>query len=483
MTAIDLIKDGVKPYEHFLKRGSFYPELSGKNIIDFIKCRDKEVLLEGTVGSGKTRAALEKILAIAYKYPGTRILILRKTRKRLSETTLAILEEQALPENHPLTRGAGRHNRSFYDGFGNGSRIVIAGCDDLDAWTAIMGSEWDIILIDEAIEMDKLEYETFLRGLRNNKAPYRQIICLTNPGPPSHWLNQRGNSGQMTRIKATLKDNPRFYSPITNEFTKEGTEYFSTLNKMSGVIKARLVDGLWRSADGIVYTEFNEDKHANKIVNYRDGKFYSLNCGKEEELGGVVHGCIDWGYNDPFVAGVWLYDSQNRLWLLKEFYTTECPLQTIMGIIDKFQSQYKITEWIADTSEKTIIKFIGSKGISISGAQKDIQGGIRLIKNRFANDSIFICANYKEQIDYKLAEKGKPTCIIDELGSYVWSARKPDEPEDKNQHHLDGLRYIVNRLDGIGEPSWHLSETPIYTGSNTYEDPDDIGWRKIGSIV
>ena len=43
-------------------------------------CKDSEVLLAGPAGTGKSRAALEKLHLLALKYPGLRGLMVRKTR-------------------------------------------------------------------------------------------------------------------------------------------------------------------------------------------------------------------------------------------------------------------------------------------------------------------------------------------------------------------------------------------------------------------
>src|SRR6185369_1742308 len=50
--------------------------------------RGLEVLLSGPAGTGKTRGVLEWINHLAWRYPGLRVLIVRKTRASLAESVL-----------------------------------------------------------------------------------------------------------------------------------------------------------------------------------------------------------------------------------------------------------------------------------------------------------------------------------------------------------------------------------------------------------
>src|SRR5260221_4133638 len=93
---------------------------------ELFNCREKECLLAGPAGTGKSRAALEKLYAAAVKYPGMRGLIIRKTRASLSEAALQTWEEHVLPENSPLRNGVTRGARRSYV-LRNGSEINMGG--------------------------------------------------------------------------------------------------------------------------------------------------------------------------------------------------------------------------------------------------------------------------------------------------------------------------------------------------------------------
>ena len=206
-----------------------------------------EVLIEGPAGTGKTRAVLEKLCWYAEKYPGVRILIARATRTSLTESVLVTLEEKILrPMQHPalFSSTASRAMRHSYD-WENGSTIVTGGLDNPER---LYSTEWDIVYVPEATEITEDAWERFARAMRNGKGPYHQRIACCNPGPPSHWLNQRRIRGAMHRLKSRHADNPSC-TP----------EYLAELSRLTGHRRARLFEGRWVAAEGIVFPEFTDE--------------------------------------------------------------------------------------------------------------------------------------------------------------------------------------------------------------------------------
>lgn len=196
-------------------------------------CRKPEVLLVGGAGSGKTMWLCYKALAVAAKYDGARVLICRKTRASLTQSTLVTLEKKVMMGNVP--GGAGRDNRTSYV-LANGSEIVVGGLDNPDR---IMSTEYDWIGLCEATEADLTDWEQLLTRLRNGKVPYQQIVGDCNPGFQAHWLNKRfpaygADTDTMARFFSKHADNPSL-TP----------EYMAILNNLTGHRRARLLEGRW----------------------------------------------------------------------------------------------------------------------------------------------------------------------------------------------------------------------------------------------
>lgn len=206
--------------------------------------RSPEVLLSGPAGTGKSRACLEKLLVLALMNPGMRALMVRKTRVSISSTGLITFREHVAKE----AIGAG-HLRWISGGsapsqyvFNNGSTITMGG---LDTPSRIMSSEYDVIFVQEAIELTLTDWESLTTRLRNNKISFQQIIADTNPAQPTHWLKQRCDVGRTNMYTSLHEDNPTLVDPDTREYTKLGAEYLAKLDNLTGVRYMRLRKGLW----------------------------------------------------------------------------------------------------------------------------------------------------------------------------------------------------------------------------------------------
>ncbi|UQN04852.1 phage terminase large subunit [Deinococcus sp. QL22] len=147
--------------------------------------RESEVVLDGPAGTGKSRSILEKLNALALKYPGMRGLIVRKTRASLTDTTLVTFEDHV----HPAcdTENQQRNVRRSYK-YSNGSELVVGG---MDKAIKIMSSEYDVICAFEATEFHEDDWESMTTRLRNGVMSYQQLLADCNPAAPTHWLNQR----------------------------------------------------------------------------------------------------------------------------------------------------------------------------------------------------------------------------------------------------------------------------------------------------
>ena len=103
---------------------------------------DRESLLEGPAGTGKTMGICWWADRLATKYPKSRSLFLRKTLKSLSASTLVTFQNKILTQYDPVSfyGGSGAEPASFR--YANGSRIVLGGMDNPDK---ILSTEYDFI--------------------------------------------------------------------------------------------------------------------------------------------------------------------------------------------------------------------------------------------------------------------------------------------------------------------------------------------------
>lgn len=279
------------------------PELRGNNRVAFDSTA-REVILSGPAGTGKSRAWLTKAHYAASKYGGARILLLRKTRESMTDSTLVTFERDVLGDGHPLTYGPSREGRHSYQ-YGNGSEIVVAGMKQSgkDMTAKIMSTDYDMILVFEAIEFQLVEWERLLTRLRSGVMPYQQLGGDCNPGAPSHWIWSRKLSGRIEFLESEHKDNPKWYNGT--DWTAAGKDYLATLDLLTGYTRDRLKGGKWVQATGVIFDSWMDPGNVSEEAEYVEGA-------------GAVIWIIDDGYSGQRDENTGLYtaESHPRVFLL-----------------------------------------------------------------------------------------------------------------------------------------------------------------------
>jgi phage terminase large subunit len=98
-------------------------------------------------------------------------------------------------------------------------------------------------------------------------------------------------------------------------------------------------------------------------------------------------------------------------------------------------------------------------GLSTIAAKKDVSTGIEAVQRRLQKDKIGqpalrICQNSVIKRDPELVSIKKPTCLEEEVSTYVWDMRPQpgggntrEAPVKQDDHACDALRYAVAYLD------------------------------------
>ncbi len=419
-----------------------------------LECRDAEVLLSGPAGTGKSRAALEKLHFMALLNPGMRGLIIRKTRESLTSTGLVTWRQKVVAEG--LTTGV----LSFYGGsaaepsqyrYSNGSSIVVGG---MDKAMKIMSSDYDVIYVQEATELTVDDWEALTTRLRNGVVSFQQLIADCNPNTPHHWLNLRAQQGQTTMLNSAHEDNPMLFGP-DGTLTAVGTSYIAKLDALTGVRYLRLRKGLWAAAEGLVYEDFDPAVH---LVD-------SLPSGSEHW---TRWWSVDFGYTNPFVWQSWAEDPDGRMWLYREIYKTQELVEDHARHMIKLTQQRDGT-WVEprpraivcdhDAEDRATLE--RHLGISTVAAHKAKSPGIQAVQSRLrvqpdGKPRIFLVRTALHKPDKHLVDAKKPVSTIDEITGYVWPPNaKPGQREDpvkENDHGMDAMRYIVAERDLRARP-------------------------------
>lgn len=408
--------------------------------------KQTRVLVDGPAGTGKTTAILWYVRIVAEKYPGLRVLLLRETRASMTQSVLVTLEEKVFGPDHPVVQGPTRAFREAYT-LGNGSTLVVGG---LDRPEKLFSSEFDIIVVFEAIETRKDKIETLLRALRNNRRvidgePFHQLIMDTNPGAATHWLNIAANDGWLDRIVSRHTDNPYLWDAEANDWTKAGRSYMEALGGLTGTRRDRLLLGKWVNAEGVVYEEFDDRVHT--IDKMPDGW-----------QAWPKYRAIDFGYNDPFVCQWWAVND-GCAYLYREIYMSRRTVDNHAKQINQLSKgeEYVVTVADHDREDRATLE---SAGIHTQPAYKaDILQGIGTCKQYLrvqpnGKPRLFILRDSLVEADSALRSQHQPTCFREEVDSYVWKKTtdgiSKDAPLDRWNHSMDAARYALAAVDGLG---------------------------------
>lgn len=260
----------------------------------------KQLLICGPAGTGKTFSILLFIHLLARANPGLRILICRQTRVSLTESVLVTFEQEILPATRMefLAYGAKRRGRSSYL-YPNGSEIVLAG---LDEPTRIGSTAWDLIYVNEAIELSEESWDTLGSRLdRPGRTRLGYLIGDTNPGDPSHWLKKRCDEGRTVLWDTTHAANVAMRDE--NGWLKAGILYLANLDRLRGTRRKRLKEGKWSAGEGVWFETFGE-AHQTDRAEYNQAYPVHLAVDSGVHTGAVLFQVqTGWG-SEPPIANV-----------------------------------------------------------------------------------------------------------------------------------------------------------------------------------
>jgi PBSX family phage terminase large subunit len=430
--------------------------------VDAFRYKGPELLYAGPAGTGKSKCLLEKLHAVALKYPGMRGLIVRKTLASLGSTALVTYEEHVAKEhlaNGEVAWFGGSAKEAACYRYKNGSRIVVGG---MDKSMKIMSSEYDLVYVQEATELTEEDWEAITTRLRNGKVPYQQIIADANPDVPTHWLKMRCDTGKTHYIRSRHEDNPILFEQnpdgTTGGLTEVGKNYIAKLDALTGVRYQRLRKGIWCAAEGLVYEEFDPNIHVHKRI-------------AEPPVSWTRYVTVDFGYTNPMVVQFWAVDEDGRLWLYRELYATKTTVEDMAPKIKEAMNLKKAPRprmIICDHDAEGRAVLEKHLGMSTKAAKKSVEDGIQAVKMRMrvsdadGKPRIFLCQDAVIKKDQDLLDRKKPTSTLEEVVGYIWDRGttkaqldgKPpkEQPVKEDDHGMDAMRYMVAELDLRARP-------------------------------
>lgn len=277
----------------------------------FFRAEAANIAYGGARGGGKSWAMRRKLVLLAMRYPGLKLLLLRRTLPELRANHILPLQRELA--GYAAWSGAERAFR-----FPNGSRLVMGYCDSDSDCAQYQGQEYEVIGFEEAtnFEPDWLTFiATCLRTTRTDFAPRIYYTC--NPGGPGHayikrlFIDRAFHDGEdpadYVFIPAKVYDN--------QVLMQRDPGYLKRLEALPPARRRAHLEGDWNVYEGQVFAEWRDDP-----AHYADGKWTHVIEPFDIPNTWRVYRSFDFGYAKPFSVGWWAVDFDGRLYRILELY-------------------------------------------------------------------------------------------------------------------------------------------------------------------
>lgn len=379
--------------------------------------------LFGSAGSGKSRFAAQKELALSFDPTrrGRKTLVVRKVARTLKDSVFAELKGQIydwrLDDCFDLLKSPLEIKNLL-----TGVQFLFIGLDDVEKVKSISGV--DRIWIEEATELTNPTELDQLR-LRLRGFEKVQITLSYNPINEHHWLNteihQKRPVGHKI-IKTTFRDNLKLLAkdPTFAETVERLKDTNPNYYRVYGL-------GEWgRNSEGLVYPDYQVAE------TMPEPQFFGL----------------DFGYNDPcaLVAGAVVDNFAEKK---KDYFVQELLYRThltsndlIVALKDLIPNKRAVI--IADSARPEMIEDLKKAGFNVRGCVK-YKGSVVEGINEVKKHNLRVVAGSRN--------------LFREITNYSWKEKDgryfDDEPIDAINHLMDAMRY---GLEAVKVEPWTFKQ-------------------------
>ena len=431
----------------------------------FLASKAKHIGYGGARGGGKSHIVRDKAKRLCLRYPGIKVLIVRRTMPELRANHINILKKD-------IPVSIARYNqaeRTFF--WANGSTIKCDYCDNDGHLMHFQGCEYDVIFLEEATNLLQAWIEAIVvccRGVNNFP---KRIYYTFNPGGPSH--------GYLKRLFIDRKfqndENPDDYVFIQAKVTdnvflmKSQPEYISFLKNLPPKLRAAWLDGCWDVFEGQFFEEFRIEPDRKKCIEAgipleqakAEGRWthvikpLDLNAGNRR--GWKIYRSYDFGYAKPFSCAWWAIDYDGTMYRILELYgCTKTPNEGVKWTPDRqFEEIAKVERqhpWLKGKNIQGVADpAIWDKSRGESIADTAAKYGVYFVPGDHERIAGWMQCHYRLQFD----EQGYARCYIFEgcegfirtIPLMMYDEHKVEDLDTSMEDHIaDEWRYMcMNR--------------------------------------
>ncbi|CAB4150656.1 Terminase-like family [uncultured Caudovirales phage] len=469
----------------------------------FHQSRAKIRMYAGGFANGKTTALVAETLKVIRDYPGANILLARATFPKLNDT----LRKEFFNWCPPSWIKSFNKNDNVAT-FVNGCTVVFRYLDEQrsssgESTSNLLSANYDFIVVDQ-IEDPEITEHTFMQlmGRLRGQAEYagvddtmprtgpRMMILTCNP--TLGWVYKRmvkpyhdyhrgvHNPDLIAEVdsdgKHLLVDGKPvpiieiFEASTYDNAQNLGADYIKGLEATySGKMRDRYLLGKWVAFDGVVYDEFDPERHViPSMFLYQHIRQLRLAGYRLTTLEGYDH-----GITEPSCYLLGVTDADDFTYIMDGFYEREMGISDQSKAIaalrkkhlpDLFDTStqevladpaiFRRNSMARDTVGPTVAEMFAEDGITMGRGNNNKLNGIIKVKQRLYIQKSVVHPFSGELGSPKLFIADHLNWLVDEFTSYRWKKAKDDttidEPVDKDDHGMDTIKYMLSRAPQTG---------------------------------
>lgn len=319
----------------------------------FLTDRHRYVAFGGARGGGKSWAVRVKAVLLAYRYPGIKIMIVRRTYPELRANHINPLRT--------LLGDAAVYKDSTKEfTFPDGSVIMFRHCSNSTDIDKYQGTEVDVLFLDEATQLTEEEYDRFKACVRGVNNFPKRIYLTCNPGGVGHSFVKRLFVDRVYKETENPEDYVFYKSLVTDNkaLMESDPEYIKQLQSLPPKLKKAWLMGDWDIFEGQFFEEFRDVPE-----HYLDRRYTHVIEPFPIPSDWRIVRSFDFGFRKPFSCDWWAIDYEGRAYLILQLYgCTDIPNEglkwhpdRIFAEIHRIETEHrwlkgKVIDGVADPS-------------------------------------------------------------------------------------------------------------------------------------
>lgn len=281
---------------------------------EFMLAREKYIAFGGARGGGKSWVLREKLKRMGIRYPGIKMLLVRKHLEDLRLNHINPLRAD-IPESVARYKES---EKTFY--FANGSILKLAYFKHDNDALKFQGQEYDIIAIEEATQMTEQVFIIFKACLRGANSFPKRIYITCNPGGVGFsWVKRLFIERDF--LPNEHPEDYRFIQSLVDDnqvLCKTDPDYVRQLDELPDDLRDMWRWGKWDVLVGQYFNEFRREHHVIAPI--------PLNPGWRR------YRAIDYGLDG--LACVWAaIDFDGNVYIYRELQVENAPIYEAAQLI------------------------------------------------------------------------------------------------------------------------------------------------------